>query len=207
MTEPNTDIPFNRPVDVAQIREARQTRLTASAQECRAIARHLGLESVGKLEAVVTTRPWRRHGLGVDGTLSATIGQICTLSGDPMTTDISEKFSERFYPEDRDPKKPQAETIIDVEATSDYETFVGETVDLGALVIEFLSLGVDPYPRKPGAVLRDQARGKSIPEAAETGPLSPFAKLAEHFSADTGTRAEKITAPAGKSRRDIEEGK
>ncbi len=31
------------------------------------------------------------------------------------------------------------------------EPLVGGTVDLGAIATEFLILGIDPYPRKPGA--------------------------------------------------------
>ena len=43
-------------------------------------------------------------------------------------------------------------------------------VDLGAVAIEFLLLGIDPYPRKPGAVF-------DAPPAGD--PVShPFAALA-----------------------------
>lgn len=199
------EILLHWPVNVALIRDARQMRLTASADENRAVAEHLGLESVDNLQAVVTIRPWRRHGLGVDGTLSASIGQICTLSGEPMTTDISETFNERYYPEDRDDKNRQTETVIDVEATSDYETFAGDTVDLGALVVEYLTLAIDPYPKKPGATLPVQIRGKSQPDAADNRRPSPFAKLADHFSADTKNVADNDTAAAGGTGRDTEE--
>ena len=42
-------------------------------------------------------------------------------------------------------------------------------VDLGALASEFLLLGIDPYPRKPGAEF-------APPQAAEAGE-HPFAGL------------------------------
>jgi hypothetical protein len=37
------------------------------------------------------------------------------------------------------------------------ETLVDGTVDLGALATEFLILGIDPYPRKAGAVFEPPA--------------------------------------------------
>ncbi len=39
----------------------------------------------------------------------------------------------------------------------DPEPLVGGTIDLGALAIEFLIVGLDPYPRKPGAVFEAAA--------------------------------------------------
>jgi hypothetical protein len=51
------------------------------------------------------------------------------------------------------------------------ETLVEGTVDLGALAIEFLILGIDPYPRKPGAVFEDVSVGDA--------PSHPFAALAK----------------------------
>jgi hypothetical protein len=44
------------------------------------------------------------------------------------------------------------------------------TVDLALLTVEFLILGIDPYPRKPGATFQ-------APEAGQPGP-HPFAALA-----------------------------
>ncbi len=45
-------------------------------------------------------------------------------------------------------------------------------IDLGALAAEFFALGLDPYPRKPGAVL-DEERTNAEPID------SPFSALAQ----------------------------
>ena len=50
------------------------------------------------------------------------------------------------------------------------EPLVGGVVDLGAVATEFLSLGIDPYPRKSGA---DSTR-----RPRTTIPPHPFAALA-----------------------------
>jgi hypothetical protein len=42
-------------------------------------------------------------------------------------------------------------------------------VDLGAIAVEFLLLGIDPYPRKPGA--------EFSPLKSEDGNAKPFAAL------------------------------
>jgi hypothetical protein len=49
------------------------------------------------------------------------------------------------------------------------EPLVDGTVDLGALATEFLILGIDPYPRKPGA--------QFAPPKVEDAGEHPFAAL------------------------------
>jgi hypothetical protein len=51
------------------------------------------------------------------------------------------------------------------------ETLRDGIVDLGAIATEFLILGIDPYPRKPGAVF-------DAPQAKENVAAQPFAALA-----------------------------
>jgi hypothetical protein len=48
------------------------------------------------------------------------------------------------------------------------DEIVDGRIDVGALVCEFLALGVDPYPRKPGAVFEPPAEDPAI---------SPFSAL------------------------------
>ena len=50
------------------------------------------------------------------------------------------------------------------------EPLVGGTIDLGAVAVEFLMLGIDPYPRKEGAEF-------AAPSADLEG-AHPFAALA-----------------------------
>jgi hypothetical protein len=49
---------------------------------------------------------------------------------------------------------------------------IGGTVDLGALATEFLILGLDPYPRKPGATFQPPGGA-----SADEGPFAALAKL------------------------------
>jgi hypothetical protein len=49
------------------------------------------------------------------------------------------------------------------------DEITGGRIDLGALTAEFLALGLDPYPRKPGAAFAF--------EGQDAKPDSPFAAL------------------------------
>ena len=46
------------------------------------------------------------------------------------------------------------------ESADETEPLIGGLVDLGALATEFLILGLDPYPRKPGAVFQPPPEAK-----------------------------------------------
>ena len=61
----------------------------------------------------------------------------------------------------------QADEDIDPES-EDEIVYDGSTIDLGEAATEQLALGLDPYPRKPGATLDDEADAPSS---------SPFAVL------------------------------
>ena len=54
----------------------------------------------------------------------------------------------------------------------DAEPLIGGTVDLGALAAEFLILGIDPYPRKPGALFQPPPDAKP-----DQGPFAALAAL------------------------------
>ena len=59
------------------------------------------------------------------------------------------------------------------------EPLTGAAIDLGAIATEFLILGIDPYPRKPGAVFE-------APSSADRDATA-FAALAALKKSDGGT--------------------
>ena len=65
------------------------------------------------------------------------------------------------------------------EADDSPEPLVGGAVDLGAVATEFLVLGIDPYPRKPGRCLPRRRRVMSAkdpvprPSRQKGGPIRP----------------------------------
>ena len=73
--------------------------------------------------------------------------------------------------------------------SSSIEELVDGAIDLGAIAIEFLILGIDPYPRKADAVFE-------APAAGDDPAAHPFAALAALASEASGQRGNsKVPAP------------
>jgi uncharacterized metal-binding protein YceD (DUF177 family) len=104
-----------------------------------------------------------RQGAGVHvaGHVSAKVGQTCVVTLVPIESHVDEAVNLIFAP------AAGAEAKIGHDEPP--ERLVDGKVDLGALASEFLLLGVDPYPRKPGA--------EFTPPKVEDGGEHPFASL------------------------------
>lgn len=156
----------------------------ADPAECRAVAAGLGLASVTSLQADWTVRPWHRSGVRLTGTITADVVQTCGVTLEPVAARISEEVDRRYTtderlvavrPDDRggfdiDPEEPDPPDLFD-----------GETLDLGAVAMEHLSLGIDPYPRAEDAAFDGfEAAPQATPEpdTPAGGETSPFAALA-----------------------------
>jgi hypothetical protein len=132
--------------------------------------RHLDLVADAPVRAAIA----KLAGLHVVGTVSATVGQICSVTLEPIENEIDEPIDLVFMPEAATPDHKslplQADAEIVVPLDDAPELLIGDTVDLGAIATEFLVLGIDPYPRKAGAVF-------AAPAAADDS-ARPFAVLA-----------------------------
>jgi uncharacterized metal-binding protein YceD (DUF177 family) len=146
--------------------------LEADGPTRAAIAQAAGLRDLMRLEASFDLSRHGRGGLRVDGEMSATVGQTCVVSLEPTESDIHESIDLVFTPS-------SGATLADEsgEATMRFgdaeppEPLIGGEVDLGAIVTEFLMLGIDPYPRKEGVEFE--------PPAGHDDPTDhPFAALA-----------------------------
>jgi hypothetical protein len=133
-----------------------------------AIARVAGLRELSRLEANFDLLRHGGGGLHVIGRVSATVGQNCVVTLEPLQSEIEEDIDLLYMP-------AAAATAIDGEAAAgpkwgDPEPLIGGAIDLGALATEFLILGIDPYPRKPDAVFE--------PPRDQKPDAGPFAALA-----------------------------
>ncbi|MBX6427039.1 MAG: DUF177 domain-containing protein [Variibacter sp.] len=142
---------------------------TADQPTRERLARAAGLVALRRLDATFRVDHHGRGGLRVNGTVSATVVQTCVVTLEPLTNEIVEDVDLVF-----DPAAP-AEPAAGHEQTAfgsgePPEPLVGGAIDLGAIATEFLMLGIDPYPRKPGAVF-------SVRETPEAD-AHPFAALA-----------------------------
>lgn len=170
--------PFSFPVKVGHVSVNPLTiTLAADERERAALAAFWAVESVEALSAELAVTRWKRDGVRIAGRVHAALTQACVVTLEPVRTLIDEPIEVLFVPEGsrlaRRETIENGELVLDPEGPDLPETFVGDTIDVGASVAEFAALGIDPYPRAPGAHL-------DLPEEpadeAEKEP-SPFAVL------------------------------
>lgn len=157
--------------------------IVANEAERAAAAELNDLPGVLSLEATLRARKWRGDGLEVDGELRARVRQICVATLEEFESDVVEPVHLRFAPAREAPRSRRRAAEDERDGSGNDHDPLGEdppdelidgAVDLGAVVLEFLTLALDPYPRKPGAAFAEP--GTAAGEAA-----SPFATLKTAF--------------------------
>lgn len=147
------DIAWTHPIVVAELpEEGAEFRLEPDDATRAALANFVGVLAVLRLSAVFQVTPSADGGASVEGSLEATVTQECGLTLEPFDNSVSEPIALRFAPEGSAiamPGKPDDELDFDPP-----DVIENGTLDLAVIATEFLALGVDPYPRKPGAVFQ-----------------------------------------------------
>jgi hypothetical protein len=171
-----TQQPFSRPIRVEAIpREGLERRIEADETERAALAAFNGLPAVGRLAAAFSLN----HGAGrtvlVRGELSAEITQVCVVTLEPFAATISEPIDLRFVPPADEPaRRGAADEAVSLAIGEEDEPdpIIDGKIDLGAIASEFLTLSLDPYPRKPDVAFEAPRQGD------EATAASPFSALA-----------------------------
>lgn len=159
MTGPLPPPPFSAIAPVEHLGDAvliMSIKADASQRQC--VADFLDLLAVDNLMAEFTVRRWRARGVRVEGSFSADVVQQCVVSLQPVSAHLEGPIYASLLPE--------AE-VMALEAGQDMEAYLtgtddppepydGKQVDLGGLLVEFLSLSLDAYPRAPGAAIPPQ---------------------------------------------------
>jgi uncharacterized metal-binding protein YceD (DUF177 family) len=171
-SERRSERPWSVPFSVHEVPETgRRVELHADAQTRAAVAALAGVRDLPRLEAAFEVTRHGQAGLRVTGRVSATVGQVCVVTLEPMQSEIDEPVDLVFAPPAAPVASDRASAADEIEVTENApEVLVGGTVDLGAVATEFLILALDPYPRKPGAVFEGPA--------VEDDAGHPFAALA-----------------------------
>ena len=132
------------------------------------IAESLDLVALNAFTAVLAIKPWL-DGAEIAGRWSADITQTCGVTLDPFDTALAGSFTVRVVPAGSlHAPTEDSEAIVDPEADDPPDVLEDGVIDLGAYLVEHLTLEVDPFPRKPGAVFE--------PPPPDSPP-SPFAVL------------------------------
>lgn len=167
---PATVGPFSRPFPVGRVVPGGvDARVEATEEERAALAADLGLPALRRLVG-----EFRLTGLEsrirLAGRILAEIDQTCVVTLDAFPSTLREDVEVEFRVAETG-RRPSTETL-DLDPDEDGpEELTGDHIDLGAVAAEFLVLGLDPYPRKPGVAFASQD------EPADPAN-SPFAGLA-----------------------------
>ena len=161
--------PLSRPIEIGRLPRGRaEVTVEASPEECAALARDFGIPAVRDLVGrfVLSGTSTR---LTVTGTVEAVATQVCTVTLEPFESAVREPVDVVFS--DTPPPEDEPEDGPPEGAPEPPDPIVNGRVDLGALTGEFLALGLDPYPRKPGVTFEPVASGP------ESGPFEALRRL------------------------------
>jgi Large ribosomal RNA subunit accumulation protein YceD len=168
--------PLSRPIRVETIpRDGVTVNIEADEAERAALAKFNDLPAVDRLAATFELRPKPGGVVDVSGKVAADVVQTCVVSLEPFAAKFVEPVDVRFAP-------PEAAPARQVELGNERDNAAGDedasdpivdgAIDLGALAAEFLTLGLDPYPRKPGVSFETSGESRST-------EASPFRELAD----------------------------
>ena len=161
---------FAHQLRLDQIHDGERLDLVADDAELKAIAKRLGLTSLGRLEAHVTLSKIGEI-VRAEGRLIASLEQSCVVTGDPVAACVDEPFALLFTPE---PASGGPDEEIELgEEECDTVFYDGASIDLGGAIADTLALSIDPYPRCASADAALKEAGVLTEEQA-----SPFAVLA-----------------------------
>ena len=145
------DIAWSVPVALHELPDTgRRYNITADERTRAAVCRLAQLDDLPRLEASFDVLRRGRSAVHVVGRVSATVRQNCIATLEPVVNEVEESIDVVYSSEAAGADRQ----VVDIDFTGDDppEPLAGGVLDLGKLATEFLMLGIDPYPRKPGAV-------------------------------------------------------
>jgi uncharacterized metal-binding protein YceD (DUF177 family) len=162
---------FSRPQRLDALGQGKPIMLTATPEECAALARRFDLHAIDALDAEATLTPGAAA-IDAKGRLHASVVQSCVVTGEPVPARIDLPFMIRFVAADAAPEGDEIELSAD---DCDVMEHDGQVIDLGEAVAQTLLLALDPYPRSPNAEARLKEAG--VLSEGEAGPFGALAAL------------------------------
>ena len=178
---------FSRIVRVDTLpRDGKVVSVEATSAEREELASFYRLPDIAVLTATLSLKPLGRDGVRVTGAVHGELTQLCIVSVEPFPATVDEEVDVRFAPQ-KAAKSGSPEETFSLTDEDEPDPIIEGKIDLGALTAEFFALGLDPYPRKPGAAFEEERMDS---EPADS-PLrrSPSATKRTTISDSLGSRA------------------
>ncbi len=152
--EPKDEREFSYLVKVGHISaNPVQVHVEADERERAGLADLWKVEAVNSLTADLQIARWKKDGVRIKGHVSGELVQACVVTLEPVISKIDQEIDQIYVPEGsklaRIVLDGAGEMVLDPDGPDLPETFVGDTIDAGALVAELAALDIDPYPKKP----------------------------------------------------------
>jgi uncharacterized metal-binding protein YceD (DUF177 family) len=160
---------FSRPCPADRVpAHGIEQTVTASPDERKKLAARFELLEINELKAVLQLQPGRNGDvIEVTGPMTAQVVYRCVITLEPLPASIVQDI--------------QAVIVLDPKAIDEAEAMAPDApetelvengvIDLGELVAQQLGVTLDPYPRKPGAVV------ENLVASAPIEVVKPFATL------------------------------
>lgn len=186
MTEPSMPV-LLEPISLERI-GAKVVTLSFEAGEAEraALAERFGLLELSAFAAEASLRRRKDTGwIELKGRLHATVVQECVVTLEPVVNrvegEIDELFDDSSARRTGDRRDTKERIEVDLDPVADEpEPLDAETLDVGEIIAQVLSLSIEPYPRAPGVPESRTPLGAagSAQEGQGSGEPSPFAALA-----------------------------
>lgn len=167
----------------------RRYRIEADEAERAATAVRLGIPAISSLTASFDLAPRAGGIILVTGVVEASLTQTCVVTLAPVEASVKEEVEARFTtvaPGLAPPKAAaapgaKARAVAEEQGGLDEEDPPDEArdgqIDIGELAVVHLALGLDPYPRAPGAAFKPGSWGGDDGKGEAEGAFAALAKL------------------------------
>lgn len=177
---PSAENEFSRRIVVARVpEEGLAQTIEANAQERAALAERFDLVSLDRLTAAVRVDPVRGTQLWrLTGALEASVVQRCVVTLEPIPAQLHDEFDELYAPLshvealEKEASESEDDAFAEIPEPLDHGG-----IDVGEVVAQYLSLALDPAPRKEGAMEISFVDAADEGEAPKLEKENPFAAL------------------------------
>jgi uncharacterized metal-binding protein YceD (DUF177 family) len=163
---------FSRPISLDAVGGENRTprAISASPEECEALARRLGLQGLADFSAEMMVEWIAADEIFVRGRVVAAVVQTCVVTLEPVPNHVDEPFEAQFTTR---PELETADRIVGPDDEDPPESLSDGVLDIGELATQQLALALDPWPR-----LEESAVPEAFaPDPARDGPFAVLAAL------------------------------
>lgn len=147
----NSEIELSRIFYLTSLKASRKVNIDilASGAERKLLSIRCSLISLDYLRALVSVEQISPKEILVTGDIKAKTRQDCVVTLEPFSINIKTSFAQHYLTDSNDLDK---ETLIrEAYKYDSSEILMGDTIELGELITQYLALAIVPYPRSPAA--------------------------------------------------------